>query len=281
MKRNNIAKLVAGVAAGVALVAALAGCGSTTTSGSSAPATTSASTGSYKLVESGKLTVMGNWYFPPFESMNESTGVAEGFDIDLANAIASKMGLTANILPSTQFDTLVPTIKQGGKADVSISGITITDERKKEIDFSDPYLDSNQSIVVKSGAAAQSIAALNVSGKKVAVQSGTTGESWAKENLPNATVVPLDDVIQAMTGVQTGLYDAVCADLPVTSYLIKNSYGDLVIPEGCQIATGEQYGVVVSKDNPALTTAINKALSDMKSDGTMDQLETKWFGKVL
>lgn len=274
--------IVAGVLATTALVAALAGCGSSstsTTSASSAAASTKAS--SYTLVESGKLTIVGNWFFPPFESMNEKTGVAEGFDLDVAQAVADKLGLTLNVLPSVQFDTLVPMIKRGGKADIAISGITITDERLQEIDFSTPYLDSNQSIVVKSTSTDKSAAALNVAGKKIAVQSGTTGEEWARENLTNATIVPLDDVIQAMTGVQTGLYDAVCADLPVTSYLINTSYKDLVIPDGCQIATGEQYGIVVSKDNAGLTTAINKALADMKSDGTMDKLETKWFGKTL
>ena len=278
--KKGIIRLVAGIAAVAALVVALAGCGGTSAS-TSTSSTTKASDGSYTLVQSGKLTVVGNWFFPPFESMDESTGAVQGFDIDVANAVASKLGLEANILPSTQFDALVPTIKAGGKADVAISGITITDDRAKEIDFSTPYLDSNQSIVVKSGSADTTISALNVAGKKIAVQSGTTGEAWAQENLTNATIVPLDDVIQAMTGVQTGLYDAVCADLPVTSYLIKTSYSDLVIPDGCEIPTGEQYGIVVSKDNPNLTTAINKALADLKSDGTMDQLETKWFGKTL
>ena len=134
---------------------------------------------------------------------------------------------------------------------------------------------------MKKGSAATTQEQLNAKGMQIAVQSGTTGESWAQENLPKATVVPLDDIIQAMTGVQTGLYNACVADLPVTSYEIKQAYGDLQIPEGGEIPTGEQYGIVVSKKNPGLTKAINKALKELKGDGTMDALEQKWFGTTI
>ena len=114
--------------------------------------------------------------------MDESTGEAKGFDIDVANAIAEKMGLTCTFLPNQKFDTLVPTIKQGGKADIAISGITINDERAKEIDFTDPYVDSNQSLVVLA-TSNDSSSTLNVAGKKIACQAGTTGEEWIQENM--------------------------------------------------------------------------------------------------
>lgn len=88
------------------------------------------------------------------------------------------------------------------------------------------------------------------------------------------------DVIKAaLTGVQTGLYNAMVVDLPVAKYMLSNSFSDLDIIE--EIPTGEQYGIAVSKDNPNLTKAINKALDDMKSDGTMDSIETKWFGSTI
>jgi polar amino acid transport system substrate-binding protein len=278
MKTGKFIKTFAAAAATLGVAAAcmagLTACGST-----SSDATASAEETGYTLVQDGKLTMISNFYFPPFVSMNESTSDFEGFDVDLYKAVAEKLGLEANILPSVQFDTIVPTIKQGGKADVSIGAITITDERLEEIDFTDPYMDSNQAIVVAQGATATDAETLNASDKKIAVQSGTTGEAWARENMPNATIVPLDDIIQCLTGVQSGLYDASVCDLPVAEYEIKQAYGTLEVT--VQIPTGEQYGIVVSKDNPELTAAINEALAELEADGTIDELEIKWFGTTL
>lgn len=265
---------------GLGLAAGLAGC-SAQGGGSAGGTAGSATEAGYTLVEPGKLTMISNFYFPPFVSMNADTGDYEGFDVDLYKAVCEKLGLEPNILPTVQFDTIVPTIKQGGKADVSLGAVTITDERLQEIDFSNPYLDSNQAIVIKQGSAATTADALNASGTQIAVQSGTTGEAWSRENLPNATIVPLDDIIQCLTGVQTGLYAASVCDLPVASYEISSAYADLVIPDGGQIPTGEQYGIVVSKDNPKLTQAINDALVELQSDGTQDQIEQKWFGSTI
>ncbi|KXB63919.1 ABC transporter substrate-binding protein [Olsenella sp. DNF00959] len=265
---------------GLGLAAGLAGC-SAQGGGSAGGTAGSATEAGYTLVEPGKLTMISNFYFPPFVSMNADTGDYEGFDVDLYKAVCEKLGLEPNILPTVQFDTIVPTIKQGGKADVSLGAVTITDKRLQEIDFSDPYLDSNQAIVVKQGSAATTADALNASGTQIAVQSGTTGEAWSRENLPNATIVPLDDIIQCLTGIQTGLYAASVCDLPVASYEISSAYADLVIPDGGQIPTGEQYGIVVSKDNPKLTQAINDALVELQSDGTQDQIEQKWFGSTI
>ena len=280
------------VALGLAACGSSSGSDDSSSSGSSSDSSTSS--GDYTLVEDGKLTLISNFYFPPFvfmssDSSSDDTTTYQGFDVDLYKAIADKLGLEYNILPTVQFDTIVPTIKQGGKADISLGAITITDERKKEIDFSDPYLDSNQSIVVLSGGdydvsddksdTEAVTSALNVSDAQIAVQSGTTGESWAKENLTSATIVPLDDVIECFTGVQTGLYSAAVCDLPVSEYEISTGYDTLKV--ALEIPTGEQYGAVLSKDNPNLTEAVNEALAEIKSDGTMDDLQTKWFGEVI
>ncbi len=252
----------------------LAGCGSSAGSGSG----DAADAGEYTLVEEGKLTCISNLFFPPFESMNEITGEPEGFDIDVSKSLAEHMGLEVNWLPSQDFDTLVPTIKNGGKADIAIAGMTITDARQAEVDMSDPYVDSNQSIVVKAGSS-ETADTLNDASKKVAVQGGTTGASWADENLPNATKKRLSTVIDAMSGVQSGLYDAVVCDLPVSRYQIKKSFSDLEIIE--EIPTGEQYGIAISKDNPGLTAAINAALAEMVEDGSMAAIEAEWFGAEL
>ena len=233
--------------------------------------------GGLTTVEAGKLTCISNLFFPPFESMNESTGDPEGFDIDVSKSLAEHMGLEVNWLPSQDFDTLVPTIKNGGKADIAIAGMTITDKRKEEVDMSDPYVDSNQSLVVKLDSV-ETASSLDSKDKTIAVQAGTTGQDWANENLTSATIKPLSTIIEGLNGVQTGLYDAVVCDLPVSRYQLK-TYTDLEIVE--EIPTGEQYGIAVSKDNPALLAAINKALADMKDDGSMAAIESEWFGSAL
>lgn len=275
MNRREFLAAFGTVAAG----AVLAGCGNSnaTSTDSSSDAKSDEKKG-MTLIEDGKLTVVAELGFAPFEYMDEKTGEPVGFDVDVINAVAEKMGLTASYLPNQKFDTLVPIIKQGGKADVSIAAITITDERMESVDFSEPYLDSNQAIVVAKGSS-ETEETLNDASKQVVCQGGTTGDEWIGENLPDAVRVPVDDVTAALTGVQAGLYQAMVVDLPVASYMLAQSFSDLEIVK--EIPTGEQYGIAVSKDNPELTQAVNKALEDMKSDGTMKEIETKWFGSEI
>lgn len=238
---------------------------------------TKTDSGDLGLVQPGKLTVVAELGFAPFEYM-EDDGTVVGFDVDLIEAIAAKMGLTANYLPNQAFDTLVPTIKQGGKADVSIAGITITDERLEDVDFTDPYLDSNQALILPSSSNLTEDD-LNQAGVKVVCQSGTTGNDWIVENLPNAECVPIADVTAGLMGVQTGTYSAMVVDLPVASNLISQSFTDLKVAQ--EIPTGEQYGIAVSKDNPTLKDALNKALKEVEDDGTMSDLKKKWFGSDI
>ena len=258
------------------LALALAACG-----GGDGGSSDAADSGEIVTVTEGTLTVASDLAYPPLESVPEGKGPeeAEGFEVDVVTELGNRLGLEVVYLPPVKFDTIVPMIKQGGKADIGASSFTITDERKQEIDFTDPFMDSNQGVVAAASVGALSVEDLNVAGFKIAVQSGTTGEEWVRENCPDAECVPLDDAIQAMTGCQSGLYNAVVADLPVMRYLCNSSYTDLAV--AMEIPTGEQYGIVVSKDNPALTEALNQALADMEADGTMDDLEVKWFGATL
>ena len=271
-RRNFVATL------GIAGTALLAGCNG---SGEAAQTTDDAKTtddateeASYTLVKEGVLTNVAELGFAPFEYIDED-GVTVGFDVDLSNAIAEKLGLTCEWLPNQAFDTLVPTIAQGGKADISIAGMTIDDTRLEEVDFSDPYLNSNQGIVALAGSGETS-ETLDAEGVQVACQTGTTGNSWIEENLPNATCVPLADVTAGMMGVSTGLYKAMVIDLPVAQNMIAESFSDLEVVE--EIPTGEQYGIAVSYDNPGLKDAINDALAQIEEDGTMDEIKQKWFG---
>jgi polar amino acid transport system substrate-binding protein len=257
---------------------ALTGCSSN--SGSSEPAADEAADASeFTLVKEGTLIVASDLDFMPLDYYED--GEAKGFDVDLSKEIAARLGLECEYLPPMDFDSIIPMIKQGGKADIGNSAFSITEERKLEIDFTDAYLDSNLGVAVKKdlgvvGDEAAIVNALNAPDMTVAVQAGTTGADWAAENLPNATIVPLASVTVCMTGVSTGQYQAFCADLPVIGYQCTVSFTDC---EVClEIPTGEQYGIVVSKDNPALTASINEALAAMQADGTMDALKSKWFG---
>ncbi|MBQ9058692.1 MAG: amino acid ABC transporter substrate-binding protein [Atopobiaceae bacterium] len=280
-KRKYLAVLSA---AAVLAVVMLLGCGgapagsaekSSAADASSASETTATSTAaSYTLVEDGKLIVASDLDFPPLDSFEG--GEAQGFDVDLSFAIAEKLGLECEYLPPQNFDTIIPLIVQGGKADIGNSAFSITEERKKEIDFTSAYLDSNLGVATKKDSAAKDEVSLNDAEKKIAVQSGTTGEAWARENLGSASIVPLNTVTECMAGLTSGLYDAVCADLPVISNQCTVSFTDCEV--AMEIPTGEQYGIVVSKDNPELTAAIDAALAELESDGTMKQLKEKWFG---
>lgn len=275
-KRFSILATCACVLCAFALV--LAGCGnsgSNANSGSSNGGSEAAATdGKMKLTTEGTLTCVTEMGFQPFEYLPEGSTDPVGYDIDVANELAKRMGLTCKFLPSQNFDTLIPTVAEGSKADIAIAGITIDAERKKEVDFSDPYFTSNLAVVVK-GDSAETLQTLDAPDKQVACQRGTTGDGWIDENLSKTTKKPLDDISAGLAGVSTGNYAAYVIDLPVAEKNLKDSFTDLKILE--KIATGEEYGIAVSKKNPELTKAINKALQDMQSDGTMQKISDKWL----
>ena len=269
-KARSITALLVALAL-VATVVALAGCGGGGTS--TTPPATEKPKVDLKLVTPGTLTVGSDTSFPPFESMNGD--VAEGFDVDLVAAIAKEEGLTSKFL-TEGFDTLIPTLKAGGKFDMIASGMTITDERKKEISFTEPYIDSNQSIAVRNDF--NYVDESSFSGKKVGCQAGTTGLDWATENLKpkGATVVEFKTATDALSALQAGNVDGVVNDLPVTAFLVKDTSKGLKIAK--EIPTGEQYGFAVSQDNPELLKALNDALGKVKSSGEYNTIYEKWFG---
>lgn len=228
-------------------------------------------TAKFDTVESGKIIAGSDTAFPPFESMNGD--VAEGFDVDLLTAMGEELGYKVEFKTEI-FDTLIPTLKGGGKFDVIASGMTIKPERALEIDFTDPYYDSNQSIVMQIGGTYSKPA--DLAGKKIGVQSGTTGEAWAGENVPDATLVPFKNATDAFAALQAGNVDAVVNDLPVSAELLKDDPRGMEIV--AEIPTGEQYGFGVSKDNPELLKALNDALKAVKDSGKYAEIYEKWIG---
>jgi polar amino acid transport system substrate-binding protein len=282
MKMNK--KILALVAAG-ALTAAvgLFGCGSggsqpaaegsgDTSETSAAPVMTDAG---YKLVKPGTLTVYTNAEFEPFEYLDGDEIV--GFDVDLANAIGEKLGLQVEIL-NRNFDTIIPAVAGGKGCDVGIAGISSDDpERMKMVDFSDAYYTDDQAIAVMKGGTVTSEnvdSELNKEGVRIAVQSGTTGETHIEEYFPNAEAVAYTMTTECFAAMQAGQVDAVCTNLAVVESNIEGTYSDAEIVK--TVATGENYAIAISKDNPALTAAINEALAELKADGTIEQLLAKY-----
>lgn len=270
MKMKKWAVLVAAGALAASL--ALFGCSSGGGQDSGAKSNDgNATDAGYTLVNDGKLTVAASLDFPPFENLNGNA--PEGFEVDLMGLLAEEMGIESNYLPSTKFDTIVPLIQTGGKADVGVSGITITDERLEQVDFTDPVCDVNQSITVLKDSGITDVAQLE--GKKIGGQSGTTGFQWAAENIKGAEVIAFDEMTAVFAALQSGQIDAIAVDWPVANYYVKNAYTDCQIIK--EIPTGEQYAIAVSKENPELTKALNKALQAVHDNGKYDELAAKWL----
>lgn len=258
-----------------ALFAALAlvGCSS---GGSDESSDEGADAAEYTLVKEGTLTVATSPDFPPFENLDGDEYV--GFDIDLAKAIAEELGLECEFT-TIQFDGIVPAIQSGGQADVGISGITVDPERAESVDFTNAYYIADQSVAVMKGGdiTSDNVAdELNAEGMIIAVQSGTTGETYAQENFPNATVQPYGNATDAFAAMQAGNADAVCMDKAVVEQMLSEAYTDAEIVQSS--ATGEEYAVAVSKDNAGLAQAINDAITKLQDDGTIDELTAKWLG---
>ena len=275
--------IAASALASATVLGLLAGCGENDSQTGDDASASSASTNapadaasaddatSLGLITPGTLTVGSDCDYPPFIWMDGEQPC--GFEYDLMTEVCNRMGLELKYLPPQKFDTLVPSLVTGGKMDVAVSSVTITDARLEEIDFTEPYCDSNQSIAIMKDSAIESRD--DLAGKTVAVHSGTTGEEWAKENLVDSTIVPYDDQSSAFAALAAGKADAFCEDLPIAQYMIANAYPDCVLLE--EVPTGEQYAIAVSQENPALTDAISEALQSIVDDGTYDDLYDAYF----
>lgn len=265
---------VAAVALSCALAMAclgLAACGGSN-SGSDGSSSGNASSGSYKLVESGKLTVGSDLDYKPMEYLDGDKPA--GFGVDMTQEICNRLGLEMNFLSPQNFDSLITQVNGGTSMDVAVSSITINDEREELVDFSTPYYDSNLAIVTL--ASSDIASASDLSGKPVGAQSGSTGEEWAKENLGDSSYTPYTGPTDALTALRAGKIQAVVLDAPVASDYVKEDAGTYKLVD--EIATGEQYGIAINKDNPELKKAIDSALADMQADGTLDKLKNKWLG---
>lgn len=249
------------------LLAALAGCG-----GSSDSSAGSATDSGLGLVQAGTLTVCSDVPYPPFEDFDTSSPSGfTGFDMDLVADIAKGLGVKLSVQDSS-FDALQSgQALNAGQCDLVASAMTITDERKKALDFSDGYYDSEQSLLVPSGS---DIAAIgDLAGKKVGVQQGTTGKTYTQENAPDAEIVTFPSDAEMFQAIKAGQVDALLQDLPVN--LDHTKGGDFDVVE--KYSTDESYGFAVKKGNTPLVTAVDAQLTALRADGTYDKVYNSYF----
>ena len=236
---------------------------------SSEAASTSAAAGELTTVEAGKLTMATNAAFPPYE-MTTDAGEFEGIDIDTAKAIAEKLGLELQI-DDMDFDAALLSVQQG-KADIVMAGVTVTDERKAVMDFSDSYATGIQSIIVPEGS---DIASPDVlAAKKIGTQRGTTGYLYCSDDFGDENVVAYDDGLTAVQMLNNGQVDCVVIDnAPAKEFIAANPGLKILDTAYAQ----EDYAIGVAKGNTQLLDAINGALEELQADGTLQAIVDKYI----
>ncbi|MGF6951728.1 glutamine transport system substrate-binding protein [Neobacillus sp. B4I6] len=213
--------------------------------------------------------------YPPFEFKEGDQ--YKGIDIDLINAIAKNQGFKLELSPM-DFGGIIPAM-QANQLDVAIAGMSITDERKKIVDFSTPYFDAGLTVIVKNDNS-NIKSADDLKGKTVAVKKGTTGAKYAQDNAAKLgiKVVQFNDSPAMFQEVANGNADALIEDYPVISYAIAQK--DLGLKIVGDRLNGDQYGIAVLKgQNQDLLKKINKGIEELKKDGTYDKIVKSYLGE--
>jgi polar amino acid transport system substrate-binding protein len=268
---------VAALLALFALGTVVAGCGSdddsTSTSAESSTGsgdTGTTATGDFSTITDGELLIATDAPYPPFEIGTPDDADFSGFDVDLANDIAERLGLTPKF-QDTSFDTIFRDVA-AGQFDIVVAASTITPGRQKTVNFSDPYYEAQQALLVPEGSDIQSVD--DLAGKIVGAQDGTTGEAYGNDETDAAEVRGFPEGPDAVAAVTTGQVDAAIIDQPVAADAVEKQGGVEIAEE---IPTNELYGIALSKDNPELLDAVNAALAEMKTDGTIQGLYEKYL----
>jgi polar amino acid transport system substrate-binding protein len=222
---------------------------------------------------SKKIIVATDATWPPMEYVNDAKEIV-GFDVDLIKAVAAKAGFEVEI-KNQAWDGIFAGLA-AKKYDAVISSVTITDERKATMDFSDPYINAGQVLIVKS--ALQGVETLDaLKGKKVGAQIGTTG-AMAIEKVAGVELKNYDELGLAIEDLYNGRIEGVVADTPIAANFVLQTEkykGSLKIVG--KPFTDEYYGIALNKKNAALLKKINKALGELVADGTVQKLETQWL----
>ena len=272
---------------GTAMVLSLAACGGSASSAASSEAasseaasseetseaaseeTTNEAAGEVATVNAGKLTMSTNAAFPPYE-MTTDSGDFEGIDIEVAGAIAEKLGLELQV-DDMDFDAAL-LAAQSGKSDIVMAGVTVTDERQKVMDFSDTYAEGIQSIIVPEDSDIAS--ADDLAGKIIGTQRGTTGYIYCTDDFGDENVMAYDNGLTAVQALNNGQVDAVVIDnAPAKEFVAANPGLKILDTAYAQ----EDYAIGVAKGNTELLNAINGALEELQADGTLQSIVDKYI----
>lgn len=226
--------------------------------------------GDLELVEAGTLTICTDVPFPPMEFEDSDTDLGyDGFDIELAVAIAEDLGLEPTVA-TPGWDAITGGLAfEDGQCDVAAASITILPEREENVDFSSPYFNGEQALLVKADSGITSWEDLG----SVAAQTGTTGEIYAEENWEGVEIVSFEEAAGPYLALDAGEVDGVLFDL-VSQQDVADNDDTVVVVE--TYATDEEYGLA-TKDSPNLLTAINESLAELRDSGGYDDIYEKWF----
>ena len=273
-------KLSAMLMAG-AMMMSLAACGSSASSASSeavsseaasevaSASSEAASAAELTTVTPGKLTMSTNAAFPPYESTDDN-GNFVGIDIDVAAAIAEKLGLELQV-DDMDFDAAL-LAAQNGKSDMVMAGVTVTEDRQLVMDFSDSYATGIQSIIVKEDSDIASPD--DLADKMIGTQRGTTGYIYCSDDFGDEHVTPYDDGLTAVQALVNGQVDAVVIDNAPAKEFVEANPGLKILDTAY---AEEDYAIGVAKGNTAMLDAINGALEELKNDGTLQAIVDKYI----
>lgn len=229
-----------------------------------------AACGSDKKAAGNVLVMATNAEFPPYEYYKETKIV--GLDIEFAEAIAKKLGLELKV-EDMAFDSIIPAV-QSGKADFGAAGMTVTAERKTQVDFSDSYYTGRQVIIVK-----EDNTEINgpddLSGKKIGVQLGTTGDLYASDDYGDDSVERYNKGFEAVQALSQGKIDAVIIDDQPAQEFVKSTSGLKVLATEYV----EEHYAMCFKKGSDLVGKVNEAIKELKADGTFDSIVDKYIGK--
>lgn len=271
MKFKGIKKLLVTVTAAAVCVSVFMGCGSKAGETAVEKAETQQEAGGSKALADGILNVGTNAEFPPFEYVNDN-GEADGFDIALIKAIGDKLGVEVAV-DNMEFASLVSSI--GSKIDVAIAGMTITEDRKKTVDFSNPYYEAVQYVIFPAGSELTS--AEDLKGRAIGVQLGTTGDFIAEE-IEGATVSQYNKGVDAVNDLINGRVECVILDKNPALVFESKFEGKVTVVDGAQFQfEREEYAIAMPKGDTVLAEQINGALKELIADGTFDQLVEQYI----
>ena len=236
---------------------------------SEAPASEApAGDGTFTTIVEGKLTMSTNAQFPPYE-MTTDDGGFEGIDVEIATAIAEKLGLELDIL-DMDFDSALLAVQQG-KSDIVMAGVTVNEDRQLVMDFTDSYATGVQVIIVKEGS---DVTIDNMGEGLIGTQRGTTGNIYCTDDYGEEHVMAYDDGFTAVQALMNGQVDCVVIDNAPAQEFVKNNPGLTILDTEY---ANEDYAIGMNKGNTALLDAINTALNELISDGTVQTIIDKYI----